>query len=63
MSQLFNVMLERKIGGFVILEHRGRTSWTKRTAIKHAKDMLKGNVYLSVGITPANFSASIIQII
>ena len=63
MSQLFNVMLERKIGGFVMLEHRGRTSWTKRTATKHAKDMLKGDVYLSVGITPSDFSTPVIPII
>ena len=63
MSQLFNVRLERKIGGFVILEHRGRTSWTKRTATKHARGMIKEDIYLSVGITPADFSAPVIQII
>jgi len=59
MSQLFNVVLERHIGGFVILQHRNRTSWTKRTALKHAKDMKAKGGYVSVGITPNDYSAPV----
>lgn len=62
MSELFNVVLERRIGGFVILQHKNRTSWTKRTALKHARDIKNEGRYLSVGITPADHSAPVQQI-
>ena len=62
MSQLFNVVLGRHIGGFVILQHRNRTCWTKRTALKHAKDMKRSGQYLSVGITPNDHSAPVVEV-
>ena len=59
MNQLYNVVLERKQGGCVILEHRNRSSWTKRTALKHARDMKREGYYLSVGICPEDHSAPV----
>lgn len=59
MAQLYNVVLENKQGVVSILEHRNRSSWTKRTAIKHAKDMKTKGWHVSVGIYPADHSAPV----
>lgn len=39
MSKKYQVVIQDKFTGRSILEHRKRTSWTYRTAIKHALDI------------------------
>lgn len=60
MNQLFDVVVScNNISGFAILEHKGRTSWTKRTALKHARDVKKSGKYLFVGITPSYYNVPV----
>lgn len=39
MDTFYFEMTDTYGGGFQILTHRGRTSWSKRTADKHARDI------------------------